>query len=382
MTTHLNRIIEIDTDNSQQVRQFIDLPYRLYKDSPEWVPPLLSDTRRMLDRKRHPFYKHSEAAFFLAVDRAGTPTGRLAVLENRNYNTFNQTLSAFFFLFECEQDSESARELFSNAYNWALARGLDEIIGPKGFSALDGLGLLVEGFEYRPAFGIAYNPPYYSSLLESIGFKSQGDMVSGYLSRQNSIFPEKIHQVADRVKERRGLQVKRLNSRRELRSIVPRLKELYNASVEGTPGNVPLTDEEAQSLASQLIWFADPKLIKIITKDDQPVGFLFAYPDISAALQRTGGRFFPFGWIDMFRELKKTNWVNINGAGIIEKYRGLGGTAILFSEMFRTLKESRFEHGDIVQIGVDNQRMLLELRDLGINFYKKHRIFRRELEPI
>lgn len=379
---HDIQIIEIDTDNPQQVRQFIELPYRLYKDSPEWVPPLLSDIRHMLNRKRHPFYRHSEAAFYLAMDREGIPTGRLAVLENRNYNSFNQTHSAFFFLFECEQDNVSARELFSSACNWARARGLAEIIGPKGFSALDGLGLLVEGFEHRPAFGIAYNPPYYPTLLESIGFRSQGDMVSGYLSRQNSNFPEKIHQVADRVKERRGLQVKRFNSRRELRAIVPRLKELYNASVEGTPGNVPLTDEEAQSLASQLIWFADPKLIKIITKDDQPVGFLFAYPDISAALQRTGGRFFPFGWFDMVRELKKTKWVNINGAGIIERYRGLGGTAILFSEMFKTLKESRFEHGDIVQIGVDNQRMLLELRDLGINFYKKHRIFRRDLEPI
>jgi hypothetical protein len=91
---------------------------------------------------------------------------------------------------------------------------------------------------------------------------------------------------------------------------------------------------------------------------------------------------FPLGWLDIIVELRKTKWVNINGAGIIEKYRGLGGTAILFSEMFKTLQESRFEHGDIVQIGVDNRRMLLELRDLGIDFYKKHRVYRRQLEPI
>lgn len=380
--TRTIQIIEIDTDNSRQVNQFINLPYRLYKDTPLWVPPLVSDIRRMLNRNNHAFYKHSEAAFFLALDQSDTPVGRLAVLENRNFNEFNKAKSSFFFLFECEQNFATAQELFSNAYRWALARGLVEIIGPKGFSALDGLGLLVEGFEHRPAFGIAYNPPYYSELLETIGFKPQGDMVSGYLSRANYNFPEKIHQVADLVKERRGLQVKRFNSRRDLRAVVPRLKELYNASIEGTPGNVPLTDEEVKTLANQLLWFADPKLIKIITKDDQPVGFLFAYPDISAALQRTSGRFFPLGWLDMFRELKKTKWVNINGAAIIEKYRGLGGTAILFSEMFKTLQDSRFEHGDIVQIGTDNQRMLRELRDLGINFYKKHRIYRRQLESI
>jgi len=380
--TRTIRIIEVDTDSSQQVNQFINLPYRLYKDSRQWVPPLVSDVRRMLDRQRHPFYKHSDAIFYLGLDQSNTPVGRLAVLENRNYNAFNNTLSAFFFLFECEQDGVIAQALFSTACSWAHSRGLKEIVGPKGFSALDGLGMLVEGFEYRPAFGIAYNYPYYSELLESIGFESQSDMVSGYLARANYNFPEKIHQVADLVKERRGLKVKRFNTRRDLRAIVPQLKELYNAAVEGTPGNVPLTDEEVKILADQLLWFADPKLIKIITKDDQPVGFLFAYPDISAALQRTGGRFFPFGWLDMLGELRKTKWVNINGAGIIEKYRGLGGTAILFSEMFKTLQESRFEHGDIVQIGVENQRMLLELRDLGINFYKKHRIYRRQLEPI
>jgi hypothetical protein len=109
------------------------------------------------------------------------------------------------------------------------------------------------------------------------------------------------------------------------------------------------------------------------------VGFLFAYPDISAAVQRIKGHVFPIGWIYMLLELHRTKWVNINGAGIIEKYRGLGGTAILFSEMFKSVRDGGFRHADVVQIGVENENMQRELRDLGIDFYKTHRMYQRNL---
>jgi len=135
---------------------------------------------------------------------------------------------------------------------------------------------------------------------------------------------------------------------------------------------VPLTDEEVKAMTDQLLWFADPRLIKIIMKDDEPVGFLFGYPDISAALQKTRGKIFPFGWIELLLELKRTNWMNLNGAGMVEKYRGLGGTAILFSEMFKSVVESPYRYADLVQIGLDNDKMQRELRELGIDFYKSH----------
>jgi hypothetical protein len=140
-----------------------------------------------------------------------------------------------------------------------------------------------------------------------------------------------------------------------------------------------LTDAEVKLLADQMLWFADPSLIKIILKENEPIGFLFAYPDISAALQRTKGRLFPFGWLDILIELRRTRWMNINGAGMIEKYRGLGGTAVLFNELYNTFSKSRYKYVDIVQIGVENGNMQREMRDLGIYFYKKHRVYRRSL---
>ena len=373
------KIVQIDLTNRQQVQQFLALPFRIYHNIPQWVPPLATDARHVLDRQRNPFYKHSEAVFLLAYQPdSDLPVGRLAVLDNRNYNAYNHENTAFFFLFESENNPLIAKAMFNAGYEWAMQRGLNMIKGPKGFTALDGFGMLVTGFEHRPALGIPYNPPYYPELLEAAGFFTESDSVSGYLNR-DMVFPEKIHRAAELIKKRRGLRVARFEKRSQLRRLVPFLSTLYNDSLNGTTGNTPLTDEEANTMAQQILWFADPRLIKIIYKEDSPVCFLLAYPDISAAIQRCAGRLFPLGFIDILRELRKTQWININGAGMVEQYRGLGGTALLFSEMYKSVQESHYFHADLVQIGLENDRMQRELRDLGIEFYKTHRVYQRAL---
>ncbi len=371
-------IQEIPPGNRQLIHQFLSLPQDIYLNIPQWVPPLTTDLARIFDRHGNPFYRQSQAGFFLAQDPNGRPIGRLAVLHNFRYNQYNQEKTAFFYLFECQDDPVISTGLFEAGFAWAKKQGLNRIFGPKGFSALDGLGLLTKGFEHRPAFGIPYNPPYYPSLIETAGFQRVSDIVSGYLNPHTK-FPQKIHQISALVQERRGLHVARFKKRRELSALIPKLQGLYNGALSGTGGNAPLTDAEARSMANQLLWFADPRLIKVVMKGNEPVGFLFAYPDISEAVQRTRGKMFPFGWIPILRELSRTKWVNINGAGIIEQYRGLGGTAILFSEMQKSIVEGGFEHADLVQIGVENDKMQRELRGLGIDFYKTHTMFQHEI---
>lgn len=372
------KILQLDLGNKGQVNDFLRLPFSIYRDIPQWVPPLQMDERIRLNPKRFPFYKHSQACFLLAYE--GTrPVARLAVLDNRRYNEFNKASTAFFYLFECENKPDAANGLFRSAFDWAHSRGLDTISGPKGFTPLDGLGLLVKGFEHRPAFGLPYNPSYYVELIEAQGFAREGDIVSGYLGPGIS-FPPRIHELADKLARRRGLSILRCNTRRDLRRLVPYLKELYNNSLEGSTGTTPLTDQEVDALANQLIWLADPKLIKLVMKNDKAVGFLLAYPDVSAALQKTRGCLFPFGWLTLFLELRRTDWININGAGLLPEYRGSGGTAILYSEMFKSVSENpRYRHVDVVQIGVENENMQRELENFGIDFYKMHRTYIRVL---
>jgi len=367
----------VQPGRNASARAFLDLPFTLYRSIPVWVPPIRGEARRQIDPRRNPFFRHSSAALLLAR-RDGRPVGRLAILDNANYNRFHHAATAFFSLFECEDDPAAAEALFAAGCAWARRRGLTTIQGPQGFTALEGLGLLVRGFEHRPAFGIPYHLDYYESLLLGLGFEAAGDILSGYLGPHVRI-PDRIHQVAARVMERRGLHVGRFRSRKDLMRLAPALGDLYNQSLGGTSGNVPLTDEEIEAVARQMAAFADPRLIKILYKDETPVGFLFAYPDISRAVQRTAGRMWPVGWAVWLRELRRTTWININGAGIAEGYRGLGGTALLFSEMFKSVREGGFQHADLVQIGSENLPMLRELRAFGIDFYKTHRLFRREV---
>ncbi|HEY5728985.1 MAG TPA: hypothetical protein VIS72_02980, partial [Anaerolineales bacterium] len=268
------------------------------------------DERIRLSPKRFPFYKHSHASFFLAFD--GTrPVGRLAVLDNSRYIEFNKSKTAFFYQFECENNIEATTALFKTVFDWARSRGLDKIIGPKGFTPLDGFGLLIKGFEHRSAFGLPYNPAYDVDLVEAQGFVKDNESVSGYLGTDIQ-FPPRIHSLAERLAQRRGLRIARCNTRADLRVLIPHLKDLYNNLLGGTSGTTPITEEEVDAMANQMIWLADPKLMKMVMKDDKVVGFMMAYPDISAALQKTRGRLFPFGWLTLLLELRRTQWININ----------------------------------------------------------------------
>jgi hypothetical protein len=370
-------IVQADTGNRQHVEAFLALPFVLYKDVPQWVPPFARQARLVLDRKRHPFYEHSEAAFFLARDQWET-VGRLAVLDNRRYNVSNDDAAAFFALFECRDDVDASRALFTAGFDWARQRGLHSIKGPRGFSHLDGFGLLVEGFAHRPAMGIPYALPYYQDLVEDVGFRKVDDIFSGHMARDGRI-PQRIHRISERVQERRGLQVVSSRSRRDLFALAPKFRTLFNESLGSNEDNIPLTEKEVAMLARRLLAFVDPRLVKVVAKGEELVGFVLAYPDVSAALQHCNGRLFPLGWWHLWREKRRTTWININGMGIAEEYRGVGGTAILFSELAKSVADGGFEHAELVQIRGDNAKMQRELQKLGVDFYKVHRLYQREL---
>ena len=370
-------IITVDTRSKQDCQVYMDLPFKLYKDSPYWVPPLAMDARAVLDRKQYPYYQHSDAQFFLALEQ-GETIGRIAVLENTRYNDFNHERTAFFYQFECFNNEQAALALFETAFEWARCRGLNNIIGPKGFTPLDGMGLLVQGFEQLPALGIPYNHDYYPALVEAAGFIKRNDVDSGVISG-NFTIPETIHKVAERIKQRRDLHVMEFRKRSDLRKLVSRLGELYNGALEGTEGNYPPTQAEIDGMAQQILWFADPKLIKIVMKGDDPVGFLLAYPDISEALQQTKGRLFPFGWWSILRSLRNTRVININGAGLLPEHRGMGGMAILYSEMEKSIRQGDYDDAELVQVGQENQKMQRELTRLGVTMNKVHRVYQRDL---
>lgn len=369
-------IIELETNSRRDVRRFIDLPFRLYQDCPQWVPPLVDDVKLMLDRRKYPFYQHSDAAFFLA-ERDGRAVGRIAVLDNRHYNEHWDSKTAFFNLFDVENDREAALALFAAGEAWAQRRGLDKVVGAKGFLQGDGIGVLVEGFEHHPAVGIPYNYPYYGELIEAAGYQRQRDFLSAYLPG-NFFLPPRMIEIAEKMMARRGFTIKTFASKKELRAWIPRIVQTYNDTfVENWEFN-PITEAEGKVIGERLLAIADPKLIKLVMKGEVIAGFLFGFPDISEGIRRARGRIWPFGWFWLLREFKRTRWLNLNGAGILAPYRGLGVNAILYVEMYNTIRQGHFEHADLVQME-EHVLTLADTQTAGGRIYKKHRIYERSL---
>src|SRR5512135_879906 len=372
-------IEQVDTTHKTQVRRFVEIPYRLYKQHPQWVPPLRIDVEMLLNKHKHPFYEHSDADFFIAT-RAGRDVGRIAALENRRFNAHHGTHQAQFYLFECENDPAAAQALFDQVGAWARARNLDQVVGPKGFGALDGYGLLIDGFQHRQMMTMMnYNFEYYPRLVESLGFEKEVDFVSCYLNHTQYNFPERIHSIADRVQQRGTLQVKRFKDKNELKAWADRIGEAYNNAFVNNWEYYPLTKREIKFILDNLMMVADPRLIKIITSNDNVVGFLFGFHDVSAGLQRAQGRLLPFGLINILMEMRRTKWVALNGAGILPEFQGRGGNALLYSEIDKTIGEFGFIHADLTQVADTAVQMRSDLISLGGELYKTHRVYRKGL---
>ncbi len=368
----------LDTRSAAHVKRFIRLPYRLYAATPQWVPLLDMDAREPLNRRKHPFYEHGAAEFFIAV-REGRDLGRIAVLENRRYNEFRETKQAQFYFFECENDAEAAQALFECAFDWARARGLNKIIGPRGFGAYDGYGLLIDGFQHRQMVMMNYNPAYYVALVEQNGFAKEVDFVSCYGKAETYRVPERVHRIAARVQERGELRVQRFTTKKEIRAWLPRILQAYNNAFVHNWEYYPLSDRQVKYIADTLMLVGDPKLIKLILHGDTVVGFMFAFPDVSAAMQRARGKLFPFGLVDLLIEMRRTKWGVVNAGGILPEFHGIGGNALLYAEMERTLRERTFEFVETSQVAETAVEMRRDLENLGTMPYKTHRVYQRAL---
>lgn len=368
-------IRKVDTSRASDVRRFIRLPFDLYRKSDLWVPPLISDMRLALNRDKYPFYRHSDADFFIAEEGQRT-VGRIAVIENRPYNTYQDSRTAFFYYFEAVKDGAVAQALFEAAFEWIRERELNLLIGPRGLLRGDGHGLLVDGFEHRPAMGIPYNPPYYADFLESASFEKEIDFLSAHLGGDFDL-PERFYAIADKVKERRGYWVQSFTSKRELRRWVPMVQRINNEAFSDVWGYYPIDEAEANAVADRFLAAADPRLIKLVMKDSEVVGFIIGYPDISAGIKRPNGRLWPLGWLQLLLEMRRTTWINFNGAGILPRHQGVGASAVLYTELAKTVLEFGYADADLVQVAENNVESRGEVEAVGGEWYKRHRIYRR-----
>ena len=308
--------------------------------------------------------------------------GRIAVFENTRYNEQHDLRSAHFYFLDFEEQSEVPGALLSAAMEWARKRDLDQLIGPLCFGGSTGGGILIKGFEHRAAMTMmAYNFRYYKKMLEASGLRKKLDLHSAYLEAERFELPERVRVVAERVLKRGRFKVLKFTGRRDLKKIAFRIGQIYNEALGDHVEAYPLSNSDIRKMARDLTLVADPSLIKVLAYKDDVAGFLFAFPDLSAAIQRARGRLTPGALIRLFREFKQTEWLIVNGAGILPRYQRLGGNAILYYELEKTVRsrDRQFRHVDLTQVAESTGLMLDDIKTLGGNIYKTHRIFQKTL---
>ena len=368
----------VDTADRRDVRRFVDLPHRLFAEEPRWAPPgLRRDAIRQLDRERHPFYEHSDAAFFLA-ERDGRPVGRIAALENRLFNRHHGSRTGFFGHFDSVDDRTVSDPLFEAALGWMRTHRLDSAFGPRGVSGIDG-SLLVDGFEHPAVLGVPWTPPHYVDLVRAAGFDVAKRYVSGWFSGDH-VYDPRIPRVARRAADRGGYRTKGFTTRRELRRWAPRILPVFLESMRDLETFYPPSARELDETIRTVLTIADPRGIHLVLRDDEVVGFLLSYPDLAPELRRSRGRLLPWGWLRILTARTTRREYAINGLGLLPHHRGGGANALLYMGIFDGLIGSvGISRAEVVQVAADNVRSREDMNALGVTWYKEHHSYQRAI---
>jgi len=374
---NLNRLEIFPVANARDLRQFIRLPWKIYRNDPYWVPPLLLDMKTLLNREKHPFFQHSSAEFFLAR-RDGELVGRIAAIQNNNHNNYHGERTAFFGFFESVNEKEVAAALLEQAASWARSRGLVQLRGPMNYSTNETLGLLVEGFDSSPCLMMTHNPPYYQELIESAGFEKAMDLYAWWLLTERGLNP-KIVRVGEKVLKDQGIQVRTINMKK-FREEVKIIKEIYNDAWSTNWGFVPMTDAEFEHMAKDLKTIVDPRVLLIAEKDGEPLAFSLALPDFNQALKKVNGRLFPFGLAKLIYYGRQVRQVRVLALGIVKKvqnWNGLG--AALYYESFRRGVAAGYRSCEFSWTIESNDLINRSMQLFGAEIYKRYRIYQKAL---
>ena len=360
------------------IKEFIEFPKRLYIDEEKWVPWFNIDMRHIL-KKKHPFFLHSDGEFFLAEENSKT-AGRICVVSNVRYQKEHDRKCAHFFFLDAGETKEIFKLLIEAAAEWAGNQGVEYFDGPMLFGGAYGSGLLIEGYDLpSPMTMMPYNYPYYRTMIEELGFFKLFDTYGTDISPNNFSPPEKIELFAKRVLEHGRFKVLEFKTKKEVLKKAEELLNLYNTTLADHPEDYPLTDKELAQLKKDLAPVAAPDLIKILTYDEKVVGYLLAFADISPVLHRNMGKITIFGLIRMMRNLKRSNKVLFNGMGILPEYQRLGGNALLYHELSKTVRSRDFKIAKTVQINESTKLMLSDIRKLGAISETTHRVYTLKL---
>lgn len=359
--------------SSTDLMKFIKFPWKIYKNDPYWVPHLLMDRKKILDKNKNPFFEHAEADYFLAF-KNGEVVGRIAAIKNDLHNEYHKDKVGFFGFFECINDQDVANKLLDTAKEWLREKGFDTMRGPANPSSNDEYGMLYDGFEDSPRILMTYNPKYYNTLLENYGAKKAKDLYAYSISAAKMRTEEKIARVSELTKQRYNIKITELDLK-NFDSELEKIKYIYNKAWAPNWGFVPMTEAELNAMAKDLKQIAEPKLIIFAEIDNKIVGFALCMLDYNQVFKDMNGRLFPFGIFKLLTGKKKINWARVITLGIIPEFQKKGIDGLLYWEIVNRAGEIGITRGEASWILEDNEMMNRAAKLMKAEVYKTYRIY-------
>jgi len=359
------------------LRRYIRLPARLHRNHPKWVPPIYMDERTYYNPKKNRPFGYSDVVLYLAW-RDGEAVGRIMGIINHRVNEFRREKNARFAWLESPNEPEVAHALLASVESWARARGMENVVGPLGFTDQEPEGLLIEGFDKEPTIATYYNFPWLVDLVESAGYAKEVDYLVYHLSVVDGVHP-RYEKICRRLAARGGYRLVEFRKRRELRPWVRRILALMNESFVDIYGYAPLDEVEMDELARKYIPLLDPRFVKLVEKDGTVLAFIIAMPNIDEGLRRSRGRMFPFGILHILSAMKRSKQLDLLLGAIKPGFRGRGLDAMLATAMMRSAHDSGFELIDTHLELEGNTLVRSEMLRFDARVAKKHRVYKKTL---
>lgn len=361
-------------ETRRERKQFLTLPWQLYRDDPNWIPPLRKSQEELVGYRPHPFYKENEGQTFLAL-RDGKPCGRILGIVNHAHNKVHREQRGFFGFFESVDDQEVASGLFDAVREWLAERDIEAIRGPCNPSMNYEIATLIDGFDSPPTFMMTYNPPYYEQLIESFGFRKTHDFYAyyGHVDMLDTL-DKKLAFVVEESTRRFNISTRRLDKSRfheEVRAFL----DIFNRSMERTWGNVPMTDAEVDHMAKDLKFLLVPEMTTAAEIDGEPMACTFGMLDYNPRIKAINGRLFPFGFLRLLWNRRAIKRVRIIATNVLPEYQMMGVGVVLLARILTDALDWGMEEGEFSWVSETNHMSLKSLERGGAKRIKTYRMY-------
>lgn len=368
----------LQVNNKKQLKSFVTFPFRLYKDCPYWVPPLIKDELETLDKEANPVFKNAEASYYLAY-KDGKIVGRIAVIVNHLEIEELKKPKVRFGWFDVIDDLEVTRTLLEKVFEVGREFKLEYAEGPVGFSNMEKAGILTMGFEERNTMITWYHYPYYAEHFKALGFDTQATWVE-YRIKIPEEKKEKVRKFSRIIKERYGLNVVRFKNKREILPFVDEMFGLLNNTYNTLQTFVPVQQYQIDYYKEKYFSFIHPDYITCIRdSNNKLIAFSIVMPSFSKALKKANGRLFPFGWFHILQAQKKNDTAAFYLIGIDPEYQGKGVTAIIFEEMQDLFTLKGIKKVETNPELKENTAVQLLWKDYDPELHKQRSTFRKNL---